>query len=115
MSIIIRIITGALQDADNDSYRRVVRVYLFLAAGSVAVGLAILVGAIFSENLAPLQWTRKQRIARGEDIVMLREKHLVTQYERSRWVAVICFAAFMLVTAGSWMAYIWGAVTGHNS
>jgi len=115
MSIIIRIITGALQDADNDSYRRVVRVYLFLAAGSVAVGLAILVGAIFSENLAPLQWTRKQRIARGEDIVMLREKHLVTHYERSRWVAVICFAALMLVTAGSWMAYIWGAVTGHNS
>lgn len=54
MSIIIRIITGALQDADDDSYRRVVRVYLFLAAGSVAVGLAILIGAIFSENLAPL-------------------------------------------------------------
>ncbi|THC99715.1 hypothetical protein EYZ11_000765 [Aspergillus tanneri] len=36
MSIIVRIITGALQDADNDSYRRVVRAYLFLAAGSVA-------------------------------------------------------------------------------
>ncbi|ODM19358.1 hypothetical protein SI65_05976 [Aspergillus cristatus] len=115
MSIIIRIITGALQDADNDSYRRVVRVYLFLAAGSVAVGLAILVGAIFSENLAPLQWTRKQRIARGEDIVMLREKHLVTHRNRSRWIAVTCFSALMLLTIGSWVAYIWGAVTGHNS
>lgn len=115
MSIIIRIITGALQDADDDSYRRVVRVYLFLAAGSVAVGLAILIGAIFSKNLAPLQWTRKQRIARGEDIVNLREKHLVTHRNRSRWIAVACFSALMLVTVGSWTAYIWGAVTGHNS
>lgn len=115
MSIIIRIITGALQDADDDSYHRVVRVYLFLAAGSVAVGLAILIGAIFSENLAPLQWTRKQRIARGEDIVRLREKHLVTHRNRSRWIAVVCFSALMLVTVGSWTAYIWGAVTGHNS
>ncbi|OJJ85442.1 putative MFS transporter [Aspergillus glaucus CBS 516.65] len=115
MSIIIRIITGALQDADDDSYRRVVRVYLFLAAGSVAVGLAILTGAIFSENLAPLQWTRKQRIARGEDIVRLREKHLVMHRNRSRWIAVVCSSALMLVTVGSWTAYIWGAVTGHNS
>lgn len=115
MSIIIRIITGALQDADNDSYRRVVRVYLFLAAGSVAVGLAILIGALVSEDLAPLQWTRKQRLARGEGIVRIREKHLVTHYRRSRWIALGCFSALMLLTLGSWVAYIWGAVTGYNS
>lgn len=115
MSIIIRIITGALQDADNDSYRRVVRVYLLLAAGSVVVGLAILIGAWVSENLAPLQWTCKQRLSRGEDLVKIREKHLVAHYQRSRRISAACFSALMLLTVGSWVAYIWGAATGHNS
>ncbi|GES62461.1 MFS transporter [Aspergillus terreus] len=116
MSIIVRIITGALQDADNDSYRRVVRVYLFLAVGSVVVSLAIFVGAQFSPNLAPLQWTRKQRIIRGGELfALLREKHLVTHERRSWWISICCFSFLMLLTLGSWAAYIWGAVTGHNS
>ncbi|KAL5359152.1 major facilitator superfamily domain-containing protein [Aspergillus floccosus] len=116
MNIIVRIITGALQDADNDSYRRVVRVYLFLAVGSVVVGLAIFVGAQFSPNLAPLQWTRKKRIVRGGELfALLREKHLVTHHRRSWWISMCCFSFLMLLTLGSWAAYIWGAVTGHNS
>ncbi|KAH8428600.1 putative MFS transporter [Aspergillus melleus] len=116
MSIIIRIITGALQDADNDSYDRVVRVYLFLAAGSVVVGLAILIGAITSNNLAPLQWTRKQRLTIGpEMIAAIRENHLVTHYTRSKRISVACFTFLLLLTMGSWVAYIWGAVTGNNS
>lgn len=114
MSIIIRIITGALQDADDDSYRRVVIVYLVLAAASVVVGISILAGALTGENLAPLQWTRKQRISRGKEILRLRDKHLVTHYHRSRRISVACFSALMLLTFGSWAAYIWGAVTGHN-
>lgn len=114
MSIIIRIITGALQDADNDSYRRVVIVYLVLAAASAVVGLAILAGSLTNENLAPLQWTRKQRITRGEEIIRIRDKHLVTYYNRSRKISFSCFSALMLLTVGSWAAYIWGAVTGHN-
>ena len=116
MSIIIRIITGALQDADNDSYDRVVRVYLFLAAGSVVVGLAILIGAITSNNLAPLQWTRKQRLTIGPEIIAaIRENHLVTHYRRSKRISIACFTFLLLLTMGSWVAYIWGAVTGNNS
>lgn len=115
MSIITRIITGALQDADNHSHRRVVRVYFFLAARSVVVGPAILIGVLVSENLALLQWTRKQRLSRVGDLVKIREKHLVAYYHRSRRVSAACFSALMLLTVGSWVAYIWGAVTGHNS
>lgn len=62
MSIIIRIIIAALQDTVSDSYRRVVRVYLFLAGRSAVVGLAVLTRALVSENLAPLQWTGEQRL-----------------------------------------------------
>ncbi|OKL64360.1 hypothetical protein UA08_00978 [Talaromyces atroroseus] len=48
MNVIIRIITGALQDADHDSYRRAVRVYLFQAAASVVAGLAFGLESIVS-------------------------------------------------------------------
>ncbi|RLL97661.1 hypothetical protein CFD26_104672 [Aspergillus turcosus] len=116
MNIIIRIITGTLQDADNDSYRRVVRVYLFLAAASVVVGLAILVGALITDSLAPLQWTRKQRLALGpEHISMIRERHTVTCYARNKTISICCFTALLLLTVGGWVAYIWGAVTGNNA
>ncbi|KAL4775749.1 putative MFS transporter [Aspergillus nidulans var. acristatus] len=116
MNIIVRIITGALQDADNDSYDRVVRVYLFLAAASVVVGLAILVGSLTNESLRPLQWTRKRRMTVGaEHIEKQREWHLVTCYNRSRVISLCCFCALMMLVLGGWVAYIWGAVTGNNS
>ncbi|OJJ56975.1 hypothetical protein ASPSYDRAFT_205931 [Aspergillus sydowii CBS 593.65] len=116
MNIIVRIITGALQDADNDSYDRVVRVYLFLAAASVAIGLAILIGSLTTDSLAPLQWTRKQRLTIGpEHISKIREWHLATSYARSKVISICCFAALMLLTVGGWVAYIWGAVMGNNS
>lgn len=116
MNIIIRIITGALQDADDDSYRRVVRVYLFLAAASVVVGLAILLAALMTDSLAPLQWTRRQRLTLGpEHIRMIRERHTVTCYARNKLISIYCFSALLLLTVGGWVAYIWGAVTGNNS
>ncbi|KAL4739818.1 major facilitator superfamily domain-containing protein [Aspergillus similis] len=116
MNIIVRIITGALQDADNDSYHRVVRVYLFLAAASVVVGLAILVGSLTNESLKPLQWTRKRRMTVGaEHIENQREWHLVTCYHRSRVISLCCFGALIMLVLGGWVAYVWGAVTGNNS
>ncbi|KAF9888778.1 hypothetical protein FE257_008354 [Aspergillus nanangensis] len=83
MSIVIRIITGALQDADDDSYRRVVRVYLFLAASSVVIGLTIFLGTLINTSLAPLQWTRKQRAtieAKLVDLVVLFQRPHVTDH-----------------------------------
>ncbi|KKK14386.1 hypothetical protein P175DRAFT_0456383 [Aspergillus ochraceoroseus IBT 24754] len=116
MNIIIRIVTGALQDADHNSYRRVVQVYLFLAAVAVAVGLAILIGSYVFDELSIIQWTRKKRLASGAEIIQeLKEKNLVTHPERTRRTAMAGFAFIMLLVAGGWVAYIWGAVTGHNS
>lgn len=115
MSIIIRIITGALQDADDNSYRRVVQVYLSLAAASMVVGSALLIGSFVTENLAPLQWTRQKRLAGAEIIQAMKERSLVTHARRTRWVSVGCFGALLLLTVGGWLAYIWGAITGHNS
>ncbi|KAJ5797964.1 uncharacterized protein N7503_007260 [Penicillium pulvis] len=116
MSIILRIITGALQDADDNSYDRVVQVYLFMAAGSLVVGSALLIGSNVSKYLAPLQWTRKKRLTSGAEIIQAnKERALVTHAQRTRAISIGCFGALLLVTVGGWVAYIWGAITGHNS
>lgn len=116
MSIIIRIITGALQDADDNSYRRVVQVYLVLGAGATVVGAAILIGSFFTPNLALLQWTRKKRLTSGAEIIeRIRERSLVTDWRCTRTISIVSFGALLMLTLGSWVAYIWGAVTGHNS
>lgn len=116
MSIVIRIITGALQDADDDSYRRVVQVYLVLAAGSLVVGSAILIGSFMTDNLAPLQWTRQKRLSSGAAIIeRIRERSLVTERHRTRNISIVSFGALGLLVLGAWAAYIWGAVTGNNS
>jgi hypothetical protein len=116
MNVIIRIITGALQDADNDSYRRAVRVYLFQAVAATIAGLVLLIGAAFTDRLALLQWTRKYRLAKGGPIInALKERSLVTNAGRNNTVAIACFGLLFLLIVGSWAAYIWGAVTGHNS
>ncbi|CAG8080790.1 unnamed protein product [Penicillium olsonii] len=114
MSIIIRIITGALQDADDNSYRRVVQVYLVLGAGATIVGMALLVGTFFTDNLALLQWTRKKRLSSGAEIIeRIRERSLVTDWRRTRATSTVAFGALILLVLGSWVAYIWGAVTGN--
>lgn len=116
MNVIIRIITGALQDADNDSYRRAVRVYLFQAAAAVAVGITTLIASFFVDSLAVLQWTRKHRLAKGGDIMnSLKEKSVTVHLARNRSISIVCFGMLALLIVGSWVAYIWGAVTGHNS
>lgn len=116
MSIIIRIITGALQDADDNSYHRVVQVYLFLSAASTIVGAALLIGTYVTPYLAPLQWTRLQRKTIGAEVIEAnKERSLVTDARKTKWISVACFGALSLLTVGGWVAYIWGAITGHNT
>ncbi|KAJ5310051.1 DNA replication regulator Sld3 [Penicillium atrosanguineum] len=116
MNIIIRIITGALQDADDNSYRRVVQVYLFLSAASTVVGAALLIGTYVTPYLAPLQWTRLQRKTIGAEVIEAnKERSLVTDANQTRRISMVCFGALSLLTVGGWVAYIWGAITGHNS
>jgi hypothetical protein len=114
MNIIINLITGRIQDADNDSYDRVIIVYVVLSALSVVVSGALVVLAIFSVDLRRLQWTRKQRIANGNLINERKERFTVEKGAMNRRLSICCFSALCVLVLGSWCAYIWGAATGNN-
>ena len=72
MNIIVRMISGALQDAYNNSYHRVVIVYGFLSRLSVVVSAVLVLLAWWAIEVGHMQWMRKQRIAKG-DLGKLRE------------------------------------------
>lgn len=114
MNIIINLVTGRIQDADNDSYDRVVIVYVVLAAGSVVVSLGLIFLSTISVDLRRLQWTRKQRIRNGPLIVARMERFLEENGAKNRKISLCCFGALCCLTVGAWIAYIWGAATGNN-
>ncbi|KFZ24761.1 hypothetical protein V502_00765 [Pseudogymnoascus sp. VKM F-4520 (FW-2644)] len=114
MNIIVNLITGRIQDADNDSYDRVVIVYVVLAAGSVVVSIGLVVLSTISVDLRRLQWTRKQRIMNGPLIVERKERFLGENGPKNRKISLFCFGALCCLTVGGWIAYIWGAATGNN-
>lgn len=116
MTIFVRIITGVIQDRDNNSYDNVVKGYVFLAAGSVVVGIALLVGSYWTVDLKLLQWTKKQRMAKGEVINDRR-----VQFEngaagkRNRKISMTLFITLIFFILGAWAAYFWGVATGNNN
>ena len=116
MTIFVRIITGVIQDRDNNSYDNVVKGYVFLAAGSVVVGTVLLVGSYWTVDLRLLQWTKKQRMAKGEVINDRR-----VQFEngeagtRNRKISMTLFILLIFFIMGAWAAYFWGVATGNNS
>ncbi|KAL4890312.1 major facilitator superfamily domain-containing protein [Aspergillus ambiguus] len=115
VNIIVRMITGAIQDADNDSYVGVVKVYLVMAFCAMAFGMSIFLGALVSPSLAPLQWTRRQRLSKGPGhLALLRENHLVLHIGRTRWTTIVCCGVLGILTLASWAIYIWGAITGNS-
>jgi len=114
MNIIVNLVTGRIQDADNDSYDRVVIVYVVLAATSVVVSLALIALSIFSVDLKRLQWTRKQRIRNGQLINERKERFTVENRVQNRKLSICCLGALCVLVVGSWIAYIWGAATGNN-
>lgn len=83
-------------------------------------------------DIARLQWTRKERIAHGEDIkercvaVGLGEGkiHIGSQSgerleetgerRRMRNISMGAFGVLCFWILGSWVAYFWGAATGNN-
>lgn len=114
MNIIVRIITGKIQDADNNSYDKVTIVYVILAGLSVLVSLLLAVVASKSVDLGHLQWTRKKRIAQG---ALLNERKAIFANENGEWnkrVSMACFAALIALILGSWCGYFWGVATGNN-
>jgi hypothetical protein len=114
MNIIVNIITGRIQDADNNSYDRVTIVYVVLAGGSVVVSIALAFVSVWSIDLARLQWTRLQRIRNGNFINERKERFTVKNGAQNRRLSMYCFGGFCALVVGSWVAYIWGAATGNN-
>ncbi|KAF6812765.1 major facilitator superfamily transporter [Colletotrichum plurivorum] len=115
MNIVVRVVTGAIQDADNDSYDHVVIVYVILAAASVAVSIMLIFLSWWSIDLGNLQWTRKQRIANGD---LWNERKRAFHDEngaRNKLISKACFGALILLILGAWAAYFWGVATGNNS
>lgn len=115
MNIIVRIVTGVIQDHDNDSYDRVVIVYAVLAAASLVVGIALVVLGRLFPDLGRLQWSRTKRMANGH-VIVERRHHFETgpHARRHRLFSQSCLAAVISLLVGSWIAYFWGVATGNN-
>jgi hypothetical protein len=116
MNIIIRIVTGVIQDRDHNSYRNVVVIYVVLAASSVVVACALLACSFWHTDAKILQWTKKQRSRNGELINERKEaSETGTDGLRNRKVGLGLFVALIFLIAGAWAAYFWGVATGNNS
>lgn len=114
MNIIIRIITGAIQDRDNNSYDHVTIVYVILAGCSCLVSILLTAIAWKSVDLRHLQWPRKLRIARGDTLLERKHRFYEENGPRNKRISIACFATCMLLILGSWCAYFWGIATGNN-
>ncbi|KAF9872097.1 major facilitator superfamily transporter [Colletotrichum karsti] len=115
MNIIVRVVTGAIQDADNDSYDHVVVVYVILAAAAVAVSVMLIFLSWWSIDLGNLQWTRKQRIANGDLWNERKRSFHEENGARNKTISKACFGGLIVLILGSWSAYFWGVATGNNS
>ncbi|KAL5114892.1 hypothetical protein ACEQ8H_007210 [Pleosporales sp. CAS-2024a] len=116
MNIIVRIITGVIQDRHKNSYDKVIVVYVVLAAGSVIVGGVLFVCSFWHVDAKVLQWTRKQRSRNGAVINERREaSETGLDGIRNKKLGLALFVALLVLIAGSWIAYFWGVATGNNS
>lgn len=114
MNIIVRVITGVIQDRDNNSYDNVTIVYVVLAGCSVVVSLLLAFASWKSVDLGHLQWPRKLRIARGEVLNDCKKRFFEVNGAKNRMVSKVCFGAAGVLVLGSWSAYFWGVATGNN-
>jgi hypothetical protein len=115
MNIIVRVITGAIQDADNNSYDRVTIVYVVLAGCSVLVSGILAAISLKSLDLRHLQWSRKKRIARRNILNDRKELFYGTNGPWNRRTSMICFTCLIALVLGSWCGYFWGVATGNSS
>ncbi|KAK7544594.1 major facilitator superfamily domain-containing protein [Phyllosticta citribraziliensis] len=115
VDIIIRIVTGLIQDADGNSYNHVVIVYVVMVAGALVAGWALLISSCFSVDLMLLQWTRKQRLRKGETINAEKlQFEEGTNSRLNRRVSLACFASLLVLMAASWAVFFWAIATGHS-
>ncbi|KAK6219151.1 hypothetical protein LQW54_002400 [Pestalotiopsis sp. IQ-011] len=114
MNIVVRVITGVIQDRDNNSCNHVVIVYAILAGISVVVSVILVITARLTVDLVHLQWTRKQRMARTAVLQERRRQFVEENGSRNRKISMACFGACILLIIGSWCGYFWGVATGNN-
>ncbi|KAI1453771.1 major facilitator superfamily transporter [Annulohypoxylon moriforme] len=114
INIIVRIVAGVIQDADNDSYNHVVVLYVCLAAASMAVSCVMILLAYISVDFRSLQWSRKQRLSRKDLLVERKKVFFGENALRNRLISKSSFCLLIVLLLGGWASYIWGAVTGHN-
>ena len=113
MNIIVRVITGVIQDRDNNSYDNVTIVYVILAGISVVVSLGLSVVSWVFIDFRQMQWSRKLRIARA-DVLHERRRRFEEGEGRSKPVSQACMVATAVFVLGAWCAYFWGVATGNN-
>ncbi|KAK8135095.1 hypothetical protein PG984_007107 [Apiospora sp. TS-2023a] len=112
INIIVRILAGRIQDADHNSYNKVVVLYLVMAGCSLFFSIMLAVLAYFSVDMGSLQWSRKLRNARTERLLEMKRVFYGANAPRNRLISRACFGMLICLLLGGWSAYIWGAVTG---
>ncbi|KAH6683553.1 major facilitator superfamily domain-containing protein [Plectosphaerella plurivora] len=113
MNIIVRVITGVIQDADNNSYDKVTIVHVILAGLSVVVSLVLAILTWKSVDIGHLQWARKLRIARGDVLVDRKAKFEGDEGPKNKKISKACFGLLVLLVLGSWCGYFWGVATNN--
>ncbi|KAL2884980.1 Major facilitator superfamily domain-containing protein 1 [Ceratocystis lukuohia] len=116
MNILVRIITGVIQDhTPDDTYDRVVIAYVFLAAASVVVAIGLLVLGYATDTLGRLQWSRKKRLANGDLLLKLHESfESPANMRRNTLLSKNLLIGLGFMVLGSWAAYFWGVAVGKN-
>jgi hypothetical protein len=93
----------------------VVVVYVALATASVVVAVALCVCGFLHTDASVLQWTKKQRLRKGELINEWRDAaETGSEGIRNRKLGLVLFVALLFLIAGAWAAYFWGVATGNN-
>lgn len=114
MNSIVAIAAGVIQDASDNSYDKVIILYMALSAGSLLATLILLGFSFSTTGIGSLQWTRKQRFAK-KDLLNDRIRAFYNQeFAKNRLISKICFSMVMVLMLGGWTAFIWGAATGNN-
>ena len=71
--------------------------------------------SFFTADLRRLQWTKKQRLRKGEAINVQREEY--ENGAKATWnkrVSLCFFVGLIVLILGAWVAYFWGVATGNN-
>ena len=114
MNVIMAIGAGVIQDHDGNSYDRVVK--LFMGISGVALGVSVLLAILTftTVDFRALQWTRSQRISKGETLNERFSRLYKEDYAKTKFISTSCCIALAILILGSWAAFIWGAATGNN-